>query len=230
VITLKHRKIKYMGMNIIEVVVGMIILLIAFMALGFVYPRGRLMTDQSRFAMQATEIARSITEEIKLMPLRSSPLAVMNPNNLALIGLLPAVGPGNTGNNVCLRNILGTNGEQLINWNWPYHHFAGPDWRNNIPVALGIDGSNATEIQNNLNTSADFPNKRYFLPKQQIGNMNRGILIDGDIAGVHQNNAGAADPDMAAIAVTVAWIESRNGGLVLNHVTLTSLRTENLYN
>ena len=235
-LTIQRKKLNCRGLNIVEIMVAMVILMIALMALGFVYPRGRLLTDSSRMAMQATEIARSITEEIKNMPLRTNASIPAGPAALEGIGLLPAAANG--------RCIAIFTPQQRETAQWPYHHFSnrndasGIEWKNKIPINCW-----SVTTFGSYDDAADFQNtnpKNFFLPSEQISLVRnsktnvieKGILVnstDGINNRLNIVSPTGNIPELTSIAVTVAWIESRTEGVFVNHITLTSMITENIY-
>lgn len=231
---IKRKKINSRGMNIVEVMVAMVILMVALMALGFVYPRGRLMTDSSRMSMQATEIARSITEEMKNMPMHSTIMA--QNNSLNGLGLLPASGQNS---NVCVANFSPAN---MAAAQWPFHHLSSSDaanWQAKVPVyCWDTTGTNLQALKQTLD-GLPTP-KTFFLPSDRLelgpnhgGTIEKGILVNSsDGANSRLNNVvpSGNNPELTSLSVTIAWIENRGStGLFANHITLTSMITENIY-
>lgn len=234
------RSKKYAGFNIVEIVVAMALLMVAMMALAFVYPSARRMTDSSKLSTQATEIARSIMEEIKARPIYST----SNPNGLADIGILSNSFDNPSGaatNNLDTdtnpnHSIRYFNHESMKNFHWPYHHLAtigdikeDPTWEANCPVycwgETNITGDSATWVTFKSNT-LDPVGKIFFLPTAQIPY--RGITIPRGI--VIQTPTADRNPRLISVSVTVCWIEEIAGAhLTLQHVTLTSLITDNKY-
>ncbi len=234
----RERK-KQQGMNIVEVVMAMALLMVAMMSLAFVYPKGRTLTDSGRMSMQATEIARSIMEEIKLRPIRSTVDVWPNAANrsVANIGMLPMQNDPASTIAPCIANIAR---DQMLALQWPFHHFTSnneAEWRERCPVMCWEDTpQNVREIQEALARGVTEP-KKFFLPSQELtfpdnegGIINQGIVIQRN-ADRDANALAIAGgtPLMVGISVTVAWVEQRQGGLRVGHVTLSSFHTTNRY-
>ena len=116
------------GLSIIEIVVAMVLLMVAMMSLAFVYPKGRTLTDSSRLSMQATEIARSIMEEIKIRPIESR--LQFGAADVSQLGLISS--------NTSIMSLQNPsfNYAQMSNYMWPFHHFASnlQQWQSRTPV------------------------------------------------------------------------------------------------
>ena len=228
------------GFSIVEVVVSMALLMAALMTLAFVYPRGKTMTDSNKLSMQATEIARSIIEEIRMRPVNSK----LVQTDISTYGLLNNNGDiGSPGDDTAIANL---SSNKMGSLQWPFHHFADSSnvdkWKQNCPVycwgATDISGSIASIDEfRKTNLSVLDNTKTFFLPSTDLGLGKYGGIIPKGIivSSVPANPAPAANiaPALIGIAVTVAWIESKGVGqdsiLYVNHVTLNSYITENRY-
>lgn len=131
-----HKKTRQRGVSIIEIVVSMVILFLVMMALAFVYPQGRKLTDTSDNRTKATEIARTILEEIQLIPFVNTAAAGdgVNLQTVSLTGI---------NNNLTLANMA-SNDQLLRTLQWPYHHYAtanANDWEDKIPILIAQNAS-----------------------------------------------------------------------------------------
>lgn len=211
-----YRKSKQYGINIIEIVVSMILIMTVMMALAFVYPKGRQITESSDKRTKATEIARSIIEEIQLLPLTPKSTAVSN----LVLSNIGIIGSSNT-----LTDFFSAATCQAQQW--PFHHYAGTDWRTKCPVVIGNPTPTVLQSQN----------KDFFLPTQQINDGKGNLILSGitvrptptNYGRYIQPTAGVGRAQMATFKVTVCWYEQKGGAAAVNFVSLNGCKTENRY-
>lgn len=187
-----HKKTRQRGVSIIEIVVSMVILFLVMMALAFVYPQGRKLTDTSDNRTKATEIARSILEEIQLIPFVNTAAAGDNVTlqTVSLTGIT-----NNVINNNQTLNAMTNDAQTLIDLQWPYHHYAGANWQNRIPILITND------VADLIN---DNPNGQAFClltARDQNRNIPQGIQVILP-QGIAANNR---EQILAVVTVTIVW-------------------------
>lgn len=220
------------GISIIEIVVSMIIIMVAMAALAFVYPQGRRVTESSDKRTKATEIAKTILEEVQILKLEPGALTAHNSiQNLSIVGPAAAF---------TLNTITADDMRAL---QWPYHHYSAGDansWTNNCPFFV------TSQTGNNLIT--EFKNHRVANPPKhfalctaswnftdpltrQVTNIPRCISsspqVDFTSAGV--KSAVSTHGYVATVSVSVLWLETRGRHDIVEFVTLTSAIASNRY-
>lgn len=188
-----HKKTRQRGVSIIEIVVSMVILFLVMMALAFVYPQGRKLTDTSDNRTKATEIARTILEEIQLIPFDNA--AAAGDNVTLQTVSLTGITNNAINNNQTLANMA-SNAQTLINLQWPYHHYAGADWQNRIPILI------TAQVDDLINNN---PNGQAFClltARDQNRNIPQGIQVMLPNAPNLQNSR---EQILAVVTVTIAW-------------------------
>lgn len=223
-----HKKTRQRGVSIIEIVVSMVILFLVMMALAFVYPQGRKLTDTSDNRTKATEIARTILEEIQLIPFVNYSVADINNDPLQAVSL------SGIGNGQSLEQLVNRMGDDI---DWPYHHYAGDNWADNIPFFIA---DNVSQFDNNEVNHAHKTfclSRNAFITDQGI-TIPRGIdvtILERDEA---ENLERIREPNderdrpreqsFVIVTVTISWPEYRNdANPVFNFVSLNSAFTGN---
>lgn len=195
----KRRKQK--GLSILEIIIAGLILTTAFMTLAFVYPSGFKLTESNKKTSEATEIARSIMEEIKLLPFQSYRGGVTKDIQTWELASFQDTKPF---------------------WpqsNWPFNHYkdAGNGWAERTPVHLVAGGVlNVPQVM----TDMEAQNKRYFIMDATVNV----IIAPANATELNQYNARTAE-----ITVPVYWLETRPDRQIVKSVTLTDIVTENKY-
>ncbi len=216
------KKKKKLGMSVVEVVVAMAILMVSMMSLAFVYPKGRTLTDSSKISMQATEIARSIVEEIKIRPLltrlTARPTGV---EELPRLGIM--ADPGSPVPGYSLINLTRADMNTL---RWPFHHFATSeqDWHQRTPVLCWEEIPNHPTA---LRALLDQEGKTFFLPSSRMSVSNDRIMLRG--IEVYSAPLATTIPQVLSVAVTVGWLERIKESTDINFITLNTVITENKY-
>ena len=213
------------GISIIEIVVSMVLIMLVMLVLAFVYPQGRKVTQGSDNRTKATEIAKSILEEIKLVGF----LQGTSGSNDKQVGNLSLLNDGS--NDYTPLNKALTHAADM---HWPYHHLdTNWDATNNkdvddyIPVCpfFITDSIKADNIKNHSK-------RPFFLLSKKVDDDHPQSILVTPTAEVTQSKINSLDhPVMAVINVTVYWGElgRSNNNFVVNHVTLTDSRTQNVY-
>lgn len=204
-----HKKTRQRGVSIIEIVVSMVILFLVMMALAFVYPQGRKLTDTSDNRTKATEIARTILEEIQLIPFDNAAAAG---NNVTLQTVsLTGITNNAINNNQTLANMA-SNAQTLEILQWPYHHYAGADWQNRIPILI------TAQVDDLINNN---PNGKAFClltARDQNRNIPQGIQVILP-EGIAANNR---EQILAVVTVTIAWTTLSRDERQYSFVSLSS--------
>ena len=226
------------GVSIIEIVVSMVLIFLVMLVLAFVYPQGRRVTQGSDNRTKATEIAKSIMEEIQLIPLLPQSWAGNDVNSLKNVSLVKT----NTQNSVPTLDTFAGNYNAMKKNCWPYHHLSGSgNW-------------DATEDSNNQKTticpffiysSGDLDSKvfanqarPFFISTSQLVDRGttkitipKGVVVSPDSSKTPAVNR--KTPIIATITVSVAWGETSTKGITkglkYNYVSIINTRTENVY-
>lgn len=221
----KNRK-NNRGVSIIEIVVSMVLIMLVMLVLAFVYPNGRKVTESTDKRTKATEIAKSIMEEIQLIPL--FPRAVGNTANASLSDFsLVRISGENT-----LNQLIAQPG-WMANLNWPYHQLS-VGWdattpKANNPVCPFFITTNANAQRDCIAN----PSRPFFLCTDSNGAIPVGISVtpNGDLGNARINQT---NPIIATVTVNVAWgnfvnAENANNRWHFSYISLVNTRTENIY-
>ena len=221
------------GVSIIEIVVSMVLLMLVLLALAFVYPNGRKVTQSSDNRTKATQIAKSILEEIDLIPIKNEGMVT---NTVSLQNLY-LIGPNNQ---FTLVN-LSESKDNMTALRWPFHHLrgaSGNEWDAGAnenadapPVCpfFITSASSVTDLQtafmNNLN-------RPYCLATKQVGSAATGVIPKGIVVTPTSpdiNQFGTSNrPLLATITVSIGWGAKRAGSWHFSSVSLMNTRTENV--
>ena len=218
----KNRK-NNRGVSIIEIVVSMVLIMLVMLVLAFVYPNGRKVTESTDKRTKATEIAKSIMEEIQLIPL--FPRAVGNKSNASLSDFsLVNVNGENT-----LNNLI-ANTTWMKNLKWPYHQLSSNGWdaiyEGTAPTSpvcpFFITNNNSAQTGCIAN-----PSRPFFICTDN-GTVPIGIAVtpNGNLGTARINQV---NPIIATITVNVAWGNNVNGRWHFSYISLVNTRTENIY-
>ncbi len=208
------------GVSIIEIVVSMVLIMLVMLVLAFVYPNGRKVTESTDKRTKATEIAKSIMEEIQLIPL--FPHAVGNTSNATLSDFsLVRINGENT------LNQLIANSGWMATLNWPYHQLSA-GWDATTPKAT--NPVCPFFITTNTNAQKDCvanPSRPFFICTDN-GTVPIGIAVtpNGNLGTARINQV---NPIIATITVNVAWGNNVNGRWHFSYISLVNTRTENIY-
>ena len=222
------------GVSIIEIVVSMVLIFLVMLVLAFVYPQGRRVTQGSDNRTKATEIAKSIMEEIQLIPLLPQSWAGNDVNVLKNISLVKT----NTQNSVPTLDTFAGNYNAMKKTCWPYHHLASSwdadrDVNKNAICPFFI--YNGGDLDSKIFANQCRP---FFISTSQLDNQGttkmtvpKGIVVSPDSTKTPAVNR--KTPIIATITVSVAWGETstraNTKGLKYNYVSIINTRTENVY-
>ncbi len=221
----KNRK-NNRGVSIIEIVVSMVLIMLVMLVLAFVYPNGRKVTESTDKRTKATEIAKSIMEEIQLIPL-----------------LPKAVGAETAGDELFHYSLVNVNGDKTLNdlisnsdlmkrLKWPYHQLSSNGWDAIYDGAAPTSPVCPFFITNNNNAQAGCianPSRPFFICTDN-GTVPIGIDVSPssdtklDVTRINQIN-----PIIATVTVNVAWGNNVNGRWHFSYISLVNTRTENIY-
>lgn len=140
------------GVSIIEIVVSMVLLMTVMFSLAFVYPNGRKLTTSSDYRTKATEIARSILEETKLIPFDHStatPIGAGTATTNSIVLVKNPADPAQSANFILLDPFFTPNGQEdglhgplhsnnVANLQWPYHHLSQMNNGALVPPSIGV--------------------------------------------------------------------------------------------
>ena len=223
------------GVSIIEIVVSMVLLMTVMLSLAFVYPNGRRLTNSSDYRTKATEIARSILEETKLISFDSD--GAHGQGGLSNIVLVRR--EGDAAHYIDLNHAL-ANANAL---QWPYHHLSTVNSGTLAAPELGVTWDATIAADGNTMPICPF----YItedVPDHTVVENHRNrpfFLISGDTPSnfsrsINVSNTTVERPPMAVIDVTVYWAErvkhlnGKSGEHIsINSITLTDARTYNVY-
>ena len=224
------------GVSIIEIVVSMLLLMTVMMSLAFVYPNGKKLTEATDKKTKATEIAKSIMEEIQAIPL--FPSGNVAAGNIASYSLVYSNGSVPTP----VLNDLNTH--RMRNLEWPYHQLAG-NWdatnTNNItnPVCPFFICDNDALV---ASVRANYNVRPFFILANDgvdVGNIHlpRGIDVSPHEPVYNSNRErtgnGNKIPIVARIVVSVCWANRSPLGhredFNYSFIQLVNTRTENVY-
>lgn len=220
------------GISIIEIVVSMIIIMVAMAALAFVYPQGRRVTESSDKRTKATEIAKTILEEVQILKLEPGAMTTHDSiQNLSIVGPAAAF----------TLNTITDN--EMRTLQWPYHHYSSGDaknWTANCPFF--VTAQTGTPLITSLKTQrVANPPKHFALCTtawdftdpltRKVTNIPRCISsspqVDFTNAGV--KSAVSTHGYVATVSVSVLWLETRGKHDIVEFVTLTSALASNRY-
>jgi hypothetical protein len=213
----------------------MVLLMTVMLSLAFVYPNGRKLTEATDKKTKATEIAKSIMEEIQAVPL--FPNGNVAGNNIGSYSLVVSnVGGGNRLNNL--------NRARMHQLQWPYHQLAGT-WDATSEVVgdtvvcpfFICDAANLVD-----SVRLNYRVRPFFILADSgtvLGGIHlpRGIEVSPDVPVYNSNNArignGDKIPIIARITVSVCWANKSPLGHTEDYnysfVQLVNTRTENIY-
>lgn len=227
------------GVSIIEIVVSMVLIFLVMLVLAFVYPQGRRVTQGSDNRTKATEIAKSIMEEIQLIPLLPQSWATANSTSaLKDISLVRT----SDKNNYTTLDIFAGNYSAMTTLKWPYHHRdnwdAGTDIGGNLnsvancPFFIYNSGNLDDKIRSNLARPFFISTSQLISQGANQINIPKGIVVSPSTQTPAINRK---NPIIATITVSVAWAETstigtgNRKGFKYNYVSLINTRTENIY-
>ena len=229
------------GVSIIEIVVSMVLLMAVMFSLAFVYPNGRRLTNSSDYRTKATEIARSILEETKLVDFDSS--TTPKDGTLASLVLVKKTDELSNNNIISLDDALKKSGRDF---QWPYHHLStlnvtnltyGTTWDATATASSTSDAKPICPffITNTLPNAGTFlhqPNRPFFLLNQDVNAEGNNYAKSIQVSPIGEVTVGGNDevhPTFLVINVIVYWVDRKANNFVINYINLCDSRTYNAY-
>lgn len=228
------------GVSIIEIVVSMVLLMLVLLALAFVYPNGRKVTQSSDNRTKATQIAKSILEEIELIPLKNEGKVdnTVSLQNLYVLGI--------PSNEFTLGELSGSKTDMSKdNIRWPFHHLALSGWdaganeTADAPPVCPFFITDASDVNGLKTAFLGNLNRPYCLATRKVGDTTVGIIPKGIVVtppdpgesgDIDINTFGTNNrPLLATITVSIGWGAKRAGSWHFSSVSLMNTRTENVY-